>query len=127
MLPESFYDQRHQLIFAAIRDLAINQKPVDILAVRETLLQKGDLDDAGGAFYITELSSKVATSAHIEYHARIIAQKYLARELITYTSNAQTKAFDTTLDVDDLMQEVEGKLLQISQPHMKNEYNQINQ
>ena len=107
--PESFYDHRHQLIFAAIRDLAINQKPVDILTVRQMLAQKGELEDAGGAFYITELSSKVATSAHIEYHARIIAQKYLARELITYTSNVQTKAFDSTLDVDDLMQEAEGK------------------
>ena len=117
--PESFYDHRHQLIFAAIRDLAINQKPVDILTVRETLLQKGDLDDAGGAFYITELSSKVATSAHIEYHARIIAQKYLARELITYTSNVQTKAFATTLDVDDLMQEAEGKLFEISQRNLQ--------
>ena len=54
-----------------------------------------------------QLSSKVASSAHIEFHARIIAQKALARELITFTSQIQSKAFDETLDVDDLMQEAE--------------------
>ena len=117
--PESFYEHRHQLIYAAITDLAVNQQPVDILTVKEQLAKRGDLKEVGGPFYITQLSSKVASSAHIEYHARIIAQKYLARELITFTSGIQSKAFDETLDVDDLMQEAEGKLL-------KKDYTQIN-
>ena len=101
--PESFYEHRHQLIYSAITDLAVNQKPVDILTVKEQLSKRGELEEVGGPFYITQLSSKVASSAHIEYHARIIAQKSLARELITFTSNIQSKAFDETLDVDDLM------------------------
>ncbi|EGJ71560.1 replicative DNA helicase [Bacteroides coprosuis DSM 18011] len=124
--PESFYEYRHQLIYAAITDLAMNQKPVDILTVKDQLAKRGDLEDAGGPFYITQLSSKVASSAHIEYHARIIAQKYLARQLITFTSNIQTKAFDETIDVDDLMQEAEGKLFEISQRNLKKDYTQIN-
>ena len=124
--PESFYEHRHQLIYAAITDLAVNQKPVDILTVKEQLSKRGELEEVGGPFYITQLSSKVASSAHIEYHARIIAQKYLARELITFTSNIQSKAFDETLDVDDLMQEAEGKLFEISQRNMKKDYTQIN-
>ena len=124
--PESFYDRRHQLIYSAITDLAINQKPVDILTVKEQLSKKGDLAEIGGPFYIAQLSSKVASSAHIEYHARIIAQKYLARELITFTSGIQTKAFDETIDVDDLMQEAEGKLFEISQNNLKKDYTQIN-
>ena len=124
--PESFYERRHQLIYSAITDLAVNQKPVDILTVREQLAKRGDLEEVGGPFYITQLSSKVASSAHIEYHARIIAQKYLARELITFTSGIQGKAFDETLDVDDLMQEAEGKLFEISQQNMKKDYTQIN-
>lgn len=124
--PESFYERRHQLIYAAVTDLAVNQKPVDILTVKEQLAKRGDLEEVGGPFYITQLSSKVASSAHIEYHARIIAQKYLARELITFTSGIQTKAFDETLDVDDLMQEAEGKLFEISQRNMKKDYTQIN-
>ena len=124
--PESFYDQRHQLIYKAISTLAIQQQPVDILTVTEQLKKTGELDDVGGPFYITQLSGKVASSAHIEYHARIIAQKFLARELITFTSNIQTKAFDATQDVDDLMQEAEGKLFEISQQNMKKDYTQIN-
>ena len=79
--PESFYEHRHQLIYSAITDLAVNQKPVDILTVKEQLSKRGELEEIGGPFYITQLSSKVASSAHIEYHARIIAQKALAREL----------------------------------------------
>lgn len=124
--PDSFYERRHQLIYTAITNLAVNQKPVDILTVKEQLSKQGDLEEVGGPFYITQLSSKVASSAHIEYHARIIAQKALARELITFTSHIQGKAFDETLDVDDLMQEAEGKLFEISQQNMKKDYTQIN-
>ena len=124
--PESFYDVRHQLIYKAISTLAMQQQPVDILTVGEQLKKTGELDEVGGPFYITQLSGKVASSAHIEYHARIIAQKFLARELITFTSNIQTKAFDATQDVDDLMQEAEGKLFEISQQNMKKDYTQIN-
>ena len=81
--PESFYEHRHQLIYAAITDLDVNQKPIDILTVKEQLAKRGELEEVGGPFYIAQLSSKVASSAHIEYHARIIAQKALARELTT--------------------------------------------
>ena len=123
---ESFYEHRHQILYKAITTLAIQQKPVDILTVTEQLRSTGELEEAGGPFYITQLSGKVVSSAHIEYHARIIAQKHLARELITYTSNIQTKAFDETQDVDDLMQEAEGKLFEISQQNMKKDYTQIN-
>lgn len=123
--PESFYEHRHQLLFRAITTLAIQQKPIDILTVTEQLRSTGDLEEAGGPFYITQLSGKVASSAHIEYHARIIQQKHLARELITFTSTIQGKAFDATQDVDDLMQEAEGKLFEISQRNMKKDYTQI--
>ena len=117
--PESFYEHRHQLIYAAITDLAILQKPIDLLTVTEHLRFMGNLDEVGGPFYITQLSGMMASSAHIEYHARIIAQKHLARELITFTSNIQKKAFDETEDVDDIMQEAEGRLFEISQQNMK--------
>ena len=124
--PESFYEHRHQLIYAAITDLAIQQKPIDLLTVTEHLRFRGHLDEVGGPFYITQLSGMMASSAHIEYHARIIAQKFLARELITFTSNIQKKAFDETEDVDDIMQEAEGRLFEISQQNMKKDYTQIN-
>ncbi len=124
--PESFYDHRHQLIYQAISSLAMQEQPIDIITVTEQLRKTDQLDEAGGPYYITQLSSKVVSSAHIEYHALIIAQKFLARELISFTSNIQTKAFDATQDIDDLMQEAEGKLFEISQQNMKKDYTQIN-
>lgn len=123
--PESFYEHRHKLIYTAIQTLAIQQKPVDLLTVAEQLRTAGTLEEVGGPVYIAQLAGKVNSSAHIEYHARIIAQKHVARELISFTSEIQTKAFDETQDVEDLMQEAEGKLFVISQQNMKKDYTQI--
>ena len=124
--PECFYDKAHEKIFAAIVDLSLNQRPVDMLTVTEQLKKRGELEEVGGPFYISQLTTKVASTAHIEYHARIIAQKFLARELITFTASIQGKAFDETIDVDDLMQEAEGKLFEISQRNVKKDVTQIN-
>ncbi|HBT84387.1 MAG: replicative DNA helicase [Fermentimonas sp.] len=124
--PESFYDPTHQLIYGAVQGLSMQQKPVDVLTVVEELKRRGELEAAGGPVYIAELSEKVASAAHIEYHARIIAQKYLARELISFSSEISQNAFDETVDVDDLMQETEGKLFEISQRNVKKDVIQIN-
>jgi len=124
--PDSFYEPRNQMVYEAIRDLAIEEKPVDVLTVTERLAKNGTLEEIGGPGYVAELSSRVASSANIEYHANIIAQKSLARQLISYTGMIQTKAFDETVDIDDLMQEAEGSLFELSQRNMKKDYTQIN-
>ena len=126
LYPESFYEPRNQMVYAAIRDLSMAEKPVDMLTVTDRLSKDGNLDEVGGPAYIAELTSRVASSANIEYHASIIAQKSLARQLISFTSNIQTKAFDETIDTDDLMQEAEGSLFELSQRNMKKDYTQIN-
>ena len=125
LYPESFYEKRNQKVYAAIRDLSLAEKPVDILTVSEQLARNGDLDEVGGPVYITELASRVSTSANIEYHAHIIAQKFLARQLISFAGDISTKAFDETIDVDDLMQHAEGALFELSQKNMKKDYTQI--
>ena len=124
--PESFYDKTHELIFTAIQNLAIQQKPIDMLTVIEQLRKEGMLEQTGGMSYIAQLSQKVVSSAHLEYHSRIVAQKYLARELITFSSHLAGKAFDETIDVDDLMQEAEGQLFEISQRNVKKDVTHIN-
>ena len=101
--PECFYEKAHEKIYAAIVDLALSQRPVDMLTVTEQLKKRGELEDVGGPFYISQLTSKVASSAMI-----------------------QGKAFDETLDVEDLMQEAEGKLFEISQRNVKKDVTQIN-
>ncbi|HZX57365.1 MAG TPA: DnaB-like helicase N-terminal domain-containing protein, partial [Mucilaginibacter sp.] len=80
--PEVFYKDNHQKIFTAIRHLFERTSPVDILTVTAQLRQQGELEMIGGAYYITELTNRVASAANIEYHSRIIIQKFIQRELI---------------------------------------------
>ena len=123
--PETFYDPKHQKIYNAVQTLNMNEHPVDIMTVTDQLKKDGTLDAVGGAAYIVELSSNVASSANIEYHARILAQKFLARQLISFASVIETKAFDETIDVEELMQEAEGSLFELSQRNMKKDYVQV--
>lgn len=123
--PETFYEARHQKIYEAVQSLNLQEKPVDIMTVTEELRHKGTLEDVGGPAYVVELSSQVASSAHIEYHAHILAQKFLARQLIQFASMIETDAFDEMVDVDDLMQKAEGALFEISQKNMLQDYVQI--
>ena len=123
--PDTFYEPRHQKIYQAIQTLNMNENPVDIITVTEELRREGTLESIGGPAYIVELSSNVASSANIEYHARILSQKFLARQLISFASTIETKAFDETVDVNDLMQEAEGNLFELSQRNMKKDYVQI--
>ncbi|WP_301755301.1 replicative DNA helicase, partial [uncultured Muribaculum sp.] len=123
--PESFYEPAHQRIYEAIQSLGAAQKPIDMLTVVEQLRLNNTLDEVGGPVVISELTSRVASGAHVEFHARIVAQKYLARELITFASSIEGKAFDESNDVDDLLQEAEGKLFEISQRNVKKDVTQI--
>ena len=123
--PESFYEPRNQMVYQAIMELSMAERPVDILTVTEQLAKNGQLEEVGGPGYVMELSSRVASSANIEYHANIIAQKSLARQLISFASMIETKALDETIDVEDLMQEAEGSLFELSQRNMKKDYTAI--
>ncbi len=125
LVPESFYEPRHQKIYQAISTLGANQRPIDMLTVVEQLRADGNLEDAGGAVRITELTACVTSAAHVEFHSRIIAQKYLARRLIAFASGIQTQAFDEGGDIDDLLQAAEGELFEISQTQLKREVVQV--
>lgn len=122
---ECFYEPANRKIYEAIQTLGASQQPIDMLTVTEQLRHNGTLDEVGGPVFVSELTSRVASGAHVEYHARIVAQKYLARELITFASEIEKKAFDESNDVDDLMQEAEGKLFEISQRNVKKDVTQI--
>ncbi|MDR1381424.1 MAG: replicative DNA helicase [Tannerella sp.] len=124
--PECFYDKRHELIFEAIVGLSVSGRPVDMLTVMEQLKKNGNLQAAGDLLYISELTNNVASTAHLEFHARIVAQKFLARELIRFSGLIQGKAFDETLDIEDLMQDAEARLFEISQRNIKKDAIQIN-
>lgn len=120
--PESFYEPRNQMVYDAIRRLSIDEKPVDVLTVTNQLEKMGSLDEVGGPAYVVELSSRVATSANVEYHANIVAEKYLARQMINYVSVVGKKTFDETIDIKDVMNEAEARLFELTQGNMKKDY-----
>lgn len=120
-----FYDPRHQKIYNAILNLNLKEQPVDMVTVVHELKQEGTFEQVGGSSYIIDLTNAVASSANVEFHARILVQKYNARQLISYASTIETKAFDEGQDIDELMQEAEGTLFEISQKTMKQDYVQI--
>lgn len=123
---DCFYKTAHQKIYEAITSLAVRQEPIDMHTVTEQLRKNGTLDDVGGPYYITLLTAKVSSAAHLEYHARIVSQKYLARELIRISSEIQSRAFDDKNDVNDLMEEAEGMLFEVTQQNLKKDALQIN-
>lgn len=123
--PDCFYEPGNRAIYEAIQTLGAAQKPIDMLTVTEQLRLNGTLEQAGGAVFVTELTSRVSSAAHVEFHARIVAQKYLARELISFASNIENKAYDESNDIEDLLQEAEGKLFEISQRNVKKDVTQI--
>ncbi len=122
--PDKFYDPRHQLIFSAIQTLAMAEKAVDMLTVTEQLKTMGALETVGGMAYVMDLTNRVYSSANIEDHSKIIADKYLARQLISFASRVETQAFEEMVDVEDLMQETEGRLFELSQKNLKQDYQQ---
>lgn len=117
--PEVFYKDNHQKIFQAIRLLFEKSSPVDILTVTAQLRSQGELEMIGGAYYITELTNRVASAANIEFHARIIIQKYIQRELIRISTEVIQSAYEDTTDVLDLLDKAEKNLFDIAQNNLR--------
>lgn len=117
--PDCFYKITHRKIFQAIKTLAAENKPIDMLTVKDQLLKDEALEEVGGLYAIAALTEKVATAAHLEEHANIIAKKYLARRMILISSEIQADAFDPSKEVEEVIQEAEGKIFDISQTNHK--------
>ena len=122
---ESFYEPRNQMVYEAIMRLSMEQSPVDVLTVTDKLGKMGKLEEVGGPAYIAELSSITVSSANIEYHANVVAEKYLARQMINYVSVIGKKTFDETYDIHDVIQEAEGILFELTQKNMKKDYSAL--
>jgi replicative DNA helicase len=124
--PESFYKDAHKKIFKAISDLSLREYPVDLYTVTEELRNHHELESVGGPVYLTQLTSKVVSAANVDYHARIVAQKYIQRELIRVSSEIQTRSFDDSIDITDLLDYSENALFQVAEGNIKREVAPIN-
>ncbi|MCM4154161.1 replicative DNA helicase [Arenibacter sp. N53] len=117
--PEVFYKDAHRYIYEAIFKLFENSEPVDLLTVSSQLKKDGRLENAGGDFYLIKLTQKVASSAHIEFHARIILQKFIQRSLIKISNEIIEEAYEDSTDVFDLLDTAESKLYDVTQGNLK--------
>ena len=118
--PDAFYKVAHQTIFEAIFQLFQDSQPIDLLTVSSELRKRGKLESVGGEFYLVQLSQRVASSAHIEFHARIILQKFIQRSLIKISNEIIESAYKDSTDVFDLLDEAESKLYDVTQGNIKN-------
>ncbi len=123
--PEAFYKPAHQKIYQVIKDLSEQGNPIDILTVSEELRNRSEMAEVGGAGYIAQLSNKIASAAHIEFHSRIVAQKHIQRELISVTTNIQRDAYDNTQDVYQLLDASEQQFYNILSGVIKKEIQPI--
>lgn len=116
-----FYNEKHQYIFRAIRDLFSDNEPVDLLTVTNRLRKNKQLEFVGGAAYLASLTNRVASSANIEYHARVVMEKFVLRELIANCTSIVKDAYDDSQDVLKLLDDAETKLFGIIQNNFKRE------
>ena len=123
--PESFYRHEHQLIYEAIQQLFQDFEPIDILSVTNYLKKAGKLDLVGGPYFISQLTNRVASSANAEFHARIIAQKHIQRELIRVSGEIYHDAFEDTTDVFDLLDRAEQNLFAVTEGNIRKDVDEM--
>ncbi len=125
LTPESFYQDNHQEIYKAIVVLFNNSEPVDMRTVVSQLRKNGALEAVGGSYYIAELTSKVSSAANIEYHARIVTEMAIKRELIRVASEIHHEAYEDTTDVFQLLDKTESSLFEISEANIRKNYDNM--
>lgn len=114
-----FFDKRHERIYAAVKQLYERHQAIDVLTLTNQLKDNGDLDLVGGPAYITELTNFVPTAAHVEQYADIVAQKAMRRRLIAASQAMSTLGFDESKQLNELIEEAETRLFEVSQQHVK--------
>lgn len=123
--PEAFYKESHKKIFEAIQELFSASEPVDILTVTQKLRKNATLDYVGGPYYISQLSNRVSSSANTQYHAKIILQKHIARELIRISTETIQEAYEDTTDVFDLLDKAESNFFKIADGNIVKSYDKM--
>ena len=119
---ESFYLDKHQKIYACFQELFLKNKPIDLLTVTEQLKKSGVLEEIGGAFYLTQLASRIGSTANVEHHARVVSEKHILRELIKSSNMIIKGAYDETIDVFDLLDKSEQALFEITDQNLRRNF-----
>ncbi len=114
LTPDTFYVDAHARIYRAIEALHVNEHPIDLLTVTEQLKRNGELEAAGGPFYIAQLTNKVGSAGNVEYHARILQEKYLQRQVIAISTDTIKDAYEDTVDIFELLDKNDQQYMQLN-------------
>jgi replicative DNA helicase len=120
--PSSFYKEAHQRIYNAILQLFGKSEPIDMLTVTTQLRSNGELEFIGGASYLVKLTNKVNSAANIEFHARIITQSAIKRDMIKIAGEILKDAYEDTTDVFNLLDKIEQNFFEISERNIRKNY-----
>ena len=123
--PRSFYLEPHQKIFRCIQDLFNNSKPIDLLTVTDQLRKSGTLSEVGGPFFISQLTNQVGSTVNVEHHARIVAEKYILRELIRTSNEVIKDAYEDTTDVFQLLDKTEQNIFEITDQNVSRSFEKM--
>ncbi|PSR53233.1 replicative DNA helicase [Adhaeribacter arboris] len=123
--PQSFYKDAHQKIFKAILALFDKSEPIDILTVTQQLREDGELEFVGGPYYIMNLTTRIHSAANVEFHARIITENSIKRDLISISSEVEKRAFEDTTDVFDLLDYAEKSLFEVSEANIRKNFDDM--
>ena len=119
---ESFFDKRNRVIFESMSSLYESNEPIDTVSVYEELKKEGKSDDAGGAAYLSKLTQDISSAANIDYHARVVLEKWILRQLISASFEIANSAYEGNEDVFDLLDAAESKIFQISEKGIKESF-----
>lgn len=122
---EYFYLEAHQHIYRAISILFRDGNPVDLLSVADQLKKDGRFDEIGGLTKLVSLTNRITSAAHIEYHVRILSEKYIQRELIRVSTETLKDSYDDTVDVLNLLDRTETKFLEINDSNFKSDFHSM--
>lgn len=114
LMPEDFFRASHQRIFDAMLNLTDRGEPIDLVTVTTSLSNDKKLDEVGGVQYLSDLAGSVPTAANIEYYSKIVEEKSLLRRLIRTATDIVTSGFATEEDVEDVLNEAEKNILEVS-------------
>jgi replicative DNA helicase len=114
-----FYRPSHYKLFSAFYDLIVKGEAVDLLFLKDELLRRKQLDEVGGPAYLAFLVDQVPTAANIEFHAKIVHEKALARQLLNNSVEIASRCYDAHEEIDDLMEAAEQKQFALSDRRVK--------
>ncbi len=122
LVPSDFYSPQHERIYEAILSLYEKHQPIDVLSLTTYLKEKETLKDVGGSTYLAELTNQVSSASHVQHYATIVKEKKILRDLVKASAEIAENVFNSSGEIEDLLDDVEQKILSISQKSLPNNF-----